>query len=94
MQALKPDLRSKPRKYDGGAIEERMYVTAPISGAHGYKNDSGTLECFTILNGSLQMDGISCGVGMSVILEPGEIVDAFIETAMTARPKAIGANNR
>lgn len=75
--ALDIDLKSQVRQYaNGQEIHEKTYSTKLINATAAYTNESGTLECFTLVQGTLTCDGIEVAPGSTVILWPGETLDA------------------
>ncbi|OUO38221.1 type I phosphomannose isomerase catalytic subunit [Flavonifractor sp. An306] len=71
---------------DGGEIWEETYITKKISNTSSYKNLSSTLECFTLVFGKAECDGVAIRLGMSVLLWPGEeITGADIKLGFIAK---------
>ena len=70
--SLRLGLQSVPRRYDGGEIREKTYTTRLITATPRHRNSSGTLECFTLVKGTLQADGLPVPPGATVMLWPGE----------------------
>lgn len=83
------DFRRKSvcRRYpDSGEIVEETYVTKKLSHIEEYRNDSGTLECLTLLEGGFVCGGVPVAPGMTVLLWPGEkVCDAELRSAIAAR---------
>lgn len=73
--ALDIHLKSQVRHYDGQEIKEKTYSTKLINATAAYSNESGTLECFTLVRGKLSCDGIDVAPGSTVLLWPGETLD-------------------
>ncbi len=91
--AIKPQLKSKVKKYNNEEIIERLYSTRLYKNTSSYKNNSNTLECLTILDGKSIIDNTIIQTGTTIILEPGEegIFNSNL-TFMMARP-ITGENN-
>lgn len=87
MKALKPKLKSKAGRMVEGDQEERRYLLKKLENVREYINESQTLECVTLLEGSCQEEGIFVTAGTTIVLEPGERVEGDLKLAMMARPK-------
>ena len=85
--ALDIDLKSQVRQYaNGQEIHEKTYSTKLINATAAYTNESGTLECFTLVRGKLTCDGIEVAPGSTVILWPGEtLVAQQVELAFVSK---------
>lgn len=84
------DHKSDVTWYHGAdPIEERRYITWHLEHVERYKNESQTLQIFTVLDGTCEVDGIRMTKGMSVILEPGEGLFIDEVEAMVAQPKKL-----
>ena len=70
--ALDINLKSVVKAYNGQEIKEKTYSTKLINNIDAYTNESTTLECFTLVNGTLNADGIAVAPGSTVVLWPGE----------------------
>lgn len=85
-RALDIHLKSQVRHYDGQEIQEKTYSTKLINATAAYTNESGTLECFTLVRGALKCDGIEVAPGSTVLLWPGEALDTKqIELAFVSK---------
>lgn len=74
-KALDIHLKSQVKHYNGQEIQEKTYSTKLINDAVIYTNESGTLECFTLVRGVLNCDGIEVKPGSTVLLWPGETLN-------------------
>ena len=74
--SLNINLKSTVKRYNGQEIKEKTYSTKLINNIEIYTNESDTLECFTLVNGSLIADGIAVAPGSTILLWPGENLDA------------------
>ena len=75
-QALDIHLKSIAKTYNAQEeIIEKTYSTKLINNITNYTNESGTLECFTLVDGALSCDGIEVPLGSTVLLWPGETLD-------------------
>jgi len=79
--------KSTVKRYGDKPIEERRYITQHYDRIDYYKNESDTLQVFTILNGECDVEGLRLIKGMSVILEPQEELKIATVEAMVAQPK-------
>ena len=73
--ALDIHLKSMVRTYGGQEIKEKTYSTKLINHTITYTNESGTLECFTFVTGSLCHESIEVAPGSTILLWPGEQLD-------------------
>ncbi len=73
--ALDIHLKSQVRHYNGQEIQEKTYSTKLINATAAYSNESGTLECFTLVRGMLICDGIDVAPGSTILLWPGETLE-------------------
>lgn len=73
--ALDINLKSVVKTYNGQEIKEKTYSTKLINNIDAYTNESTTLECFTLVNGTLNADGIAVAPGSTVVLWPGETLN-------------------
>lgn len=87
MKALKPRLKSVAYRMGADWVEERRYALKKLEYADKYINESHTLECITMLKGSFNAEQVEVGIGMTAVLEPGDLVEGNLELAMVARPK-------
>jgi len=85
--SLKIDLKSDTRKYSNKCIEERRYITQLHKNIEGYINESDTLECLTIIQGEFLLEDVLVRTGTTIVLEPKDRIDNYIEIAIMARPK-------
>ncbi len=70
--ALDINLKSVVKAYSGQEIKEKTYSTKLINNINKYTNESATLECFTLVKGLLDADGIAVSPGSTILLWPGE----------------------
>ena len=70
--ALDINLKSVVKAYNGQEIKEKTYSTKLINNINKYTNESATLECFTLVKGFLNADGIAVSPGSTILLWPGE----------------------
>jgi len=79
--------KAKAYKYQpGSSIIEKTFMTRLLTDIIDYKNNSTTYECLTLLSGCASIGGISMKTGMTVVLEPGEILEQLeIDKCMIAR---------
>jgi len=70
--ALDINLKSEIKSYSKGEIKEQTYSTKLISNTDVYVNESGTLECFTLVTGSLKCDDMDVALGSTILLWPKE----------------------
>ena len=70
--ALDINLKSVVKAYNGQEIREKTYSTKLINYINKYTNESATLECFTLVKGLLNADGIAVSPGSTILLWPGE----------------------
>lgn len=73
--ALDINLKSVVKAYNGQEIKEKTYSTKLINNIDTYTNESTTLECFTLVNGTLNADGIAVAPGTTIVLWPGETLN-------------------
>lgn len=83
------DQKSEIKHYGNTPIEERRYITQHYPSIEYYKNESATLEVFTVLEGMCSVDGVDVIKGMSIILEPGEEINIPAVEAIVAQPKRL-----
>lgn len=74
--ALDINLKSVVKTYDCKEIKEKTYSTKLIKNINSYKNESETIECFTLVNGAMTADSIEVLPGSTVLLWPGEVLDS------------------
>lgn len=90
LRCVHPGEKSEICRYGTEPIRERMYTTQKYENIVGYKNESDTLACITVLSekGKLTEEDISVQMGQTVILEPGESLSADMDMteAIVARP--------
>lgn len=84
--ALDINLKSKVMTYGQDEIKEKTYTTKLIKGIEQYVNRSNTLECFTLVIGTLNSEGIQVPAGSTIILWPGEILETHqVELAFVSK---------
>lgn len=83
--------RSHIKHYGKKPIEEKRYTTQLYKEIKYYKNESSTLQVFTLLDGMANIEGLNVSKGMSVILEPQEElkIRKGSVNAIVAEPKSI-----
>lgn len=81
--------KSEVKHYSEKPIEERRYITQHFDKVNSYRNESKTLQVFTILDGHCRIDEFQLGKGNSVILEPGEELKIDTVEAIVAQPKRL-----
>ena len=85
-QALDIHLKSSVKSYNGEEIKEKTYSTKLINNTITYTNESGTLECFTLVKGALHCDGMPVPPGSTILLWPNEMLDTRqIELAFVSK---------
>ena len=72
VEAVKPGLKSAVRRYSG-EIAEMKYRTLLLEGTE-FENTWNTWAFVTVLDGRIQVGGITAERGTSVLLEPGEML--------------------
>ena len=73
--ALDIHLKSKVKSYDGQEIKEKTYTTKLINDTDFYINESGSLECFTLVKGSVNCENIDVPCGSTILMWPEEKLD-------------------
>ena len=75
-QALDIHQKSTAKTYNGNKeIIEKTYSTKLINNTTNYTNESGTIECFTMVKGTMNCDQMAVAPGTTVLLWPGESLD-------------------
>ena len=87
LKAIKVNLKSKIKKYSNNFIEERRYITQLHENINTYTNSSQTLECLTMLEADFMLENVAVRTGTTIVLEPGESLQAPMKKVMMARPK-------
>jgi len=87
LQAINVNLKSQVKRYEDGCIEERRYTTQLFKNIDHYTNNSDTLECLTMLDVDTMLENILIKTGTTIVLEPGDMINIPIKSAMMARPK-------
>ena len=72
LQSLHPKNISEVKRYGNEEIQERLYSTRLLENAPVYENRSKTIESITLLEGSMELEGLQLSVGSGIILEPKE----------------------
>ena len=75
--ALDINLKSVVKAYNGLEIKEKTYSTKLINNIELYTNESASLECFTLVKGSMIADSMRVLPGSTVLLCPGEMLDTW-----------------
>lgn len=71
-QALNIGLKSTAKTYGGTEMIEKTYSTKLINNTETYTNESGTLECFTLVSGALEDTDVDVAPGTTILLWPRE----------------------
>lgn len=87
IKALDVDLKSSSVPMGDGWISERKYNLLKLSDVRSYRNTGRTLQCFTLISGGCEIDGIRINMGTTVVLEPGETITGDFALAMVAEPR-------
>ncbi len=87
--SVHPELESSVRRYGSDPIEERRFLTRHLSDVTVYRNDSDTLQVFTVLKGSFRVEDVMVIPGMSLVLEPGDMLHILASEAMIAQPRPL-----
>ena len=67
-------------------ISEKYYALQLLKDVSIIKNVETTFTCFTLLSGYAVIDGIKMNTGMSVVLEPGEVLKSLnVESGFIAK---------
>lgn len=85
LKSIDVTLKSKAQKYDSEKVE-RLYSTQLFKRKDQYTNNSNTLECLTVIEGKSILDGITIQKGVTIVLEPGEMVKLTPSDFIIARP--------
>lgn len=73
--SLRISKKSITKCYHGTSwLEETTYATRKLEEATAYKNESATVECFTLIQGQAVCDGIQLRPGMTAMLWPHESI--------------------
>lgn len=84
--ALDIHLKSRVSSYGSDEIKEKTYSTKLIKEIEQYYNGSNTLECFTLIKGTLHAEGIQVAPGTTVMLWPSERLDTHaVELAFVSK---------
>lgn len=86
LKAINPKLKSTTKRYNNTEIKERLYSTQLYKDKEKYQNISDTLECLTILDGKSEIENCKIHMGISIILEPKEIIELNPSTFIISRP--------
>ena len=74
LSVLDINLKSTARPMDHNEISEKTYTTRMITDIETYTNGSDTIECFTLVKGVMECDGMSVPQGSTILLEPREVL--------------------
>lgn len=86
IQSIKINNSAKPKALKKGEwIREEAYEICVKKNVKLYKNNSGCLECLSVLNGNGCAEGQRLTGGMGVILMPGEQIEGNLEQFIVAR---------
>lgn len=84
--ALDIHKKSSIKHYIGSEwMEEATYMTRRLENRCGYRNESHTVECFTLINGHATCDGVTTSPGMTVMLWPAESVEGVFRLAFVSK---------
>lgn len=84
--ALKINKKSDIKHYSGSEwMEEETYMTRRLENICKYKNDGGTVECFTLIEGHMTCDGLLMAPGMTVMLWPAESIEGECGLAFVSK---------
>ena len=73
LQSVRPSLKTNVKTCSiDSDCDEDVYVVQRKDVSAGYKNNTNTVECISVLNGSGKMDGVYIKTGMSILLSPDE----------------------
>ena len=85
-QTLDIHLKSVTKSFDGKEIFEKTYTTKLINDTKTYTNESGTLECFSLVKGALTCDHEEVAPGTTILLWPNETLDTHaVELAFVTK---------
>ena len=86
--ALDINLKSTVKSYNEQEIKEKTYSTKLIKNTSSYTNESDTLECFTLVKGTLNCEDIAVAPGSTILLWTGETLDTHgVELAFVSKMK-------
>lgn len=78
--------KSHPKCYENDEIVEKKYATKLLCNKVEYANRTPNIVCLTILEGSGVAEGVAVHDAMSVLLEPGEVLENVnIQRGIAAR---------
>ena len=86
LRALKPGLISESIPMDDKWVTERRYKLLKLTDTAEYRNESDTLQCFTVIFGKGFAEGLDITTGTTVVLEPGDRIEGSFDLAMVAEP--------
>ena len=89
LRALDPFLKSESRQMPDDWIEERRYRLLKLKNKTEYCNESRTLQCLTIIEGSCTAEGQKALTGTTIVLLPGEKIEGDFRLALVAEPKKL-----
>lgn len=89
MSSLDINLKSTVKAYNGQEIKEKTYTTKLINNTKSYTNESLTIECFTLVKGTLQCDNTLVAPGSTILLWPNECIldTGHVELAFVSKFK-------
>ncbi|MGE5475141.1 MAG: class I mannose-6-phosphate isomerase [Bacteroidales bacterium] len=85
LRSLNPSLCGQARPLSGRHTE-RSYSIELLEGVAEHRNDTASVECLTVLDGSAEIDGVRLDIGMTAVLLPGESLRIAGLKVMLARP--------
>ncbi len=77
LTALDCTLQSKVTHDMKAGIAEKTYATRKLENVTAYRNESGHMECFTVVYGSCVCDGVIVNHARSVLLWPDEVIGSM-----------------
>ena len=85
LDSIDVSLKSKAVPFEGEKIE-RLYSTQLFKDVEEYTNNSNTLECLTVINGTSEIENFKIRRGVTIVLEPNETVTLNKSEFVIARP--------
>ena len=85
LDSIDVNLKSKAVPFEGEKIE-RLYSTQLFKDVEEYTNNSNTLECLTVINGTSEIENCKIQRGVTIVLEPNETVTLNKSEFVIARP--------
>ena len=85
LDSIDVSLKSEAVPFEGEKIE-RLYSTQLFKDVEEYTNNSNTLECLTVINGTSEIENFKIQRGVTIVLEPNETVTLNKSEFVIARP--------